>query len=332
MHAQRPARRRAVACALIGVLGLAVSACSNSAPPTTADGGSSGKATTLKVASLPIGDLGAYFYALDNHLFDQHGIRVTDVTSTGGAAAISAMVAGSVDIAYSGNDSVLKASAKKLPVAIVCAANDNQPSGPQDSAGIVAPAGITSTSQLAGKTLGTNALGNINQIYTQLWLQQHGVDPKGVKFVEIPFPEQLAALQKGQISGTLMPQPFLAQALSSGSKLLGWPYRTGPDKTTAIASFAASTAAISKDKKSYQAFVTTMTEADREANDPANRNAVIAALLKHTKLTKAAVAHTSFVRWTTKVTKQQLSALGILLVKFGELPAAPNLDNIFASL
>lgn len=100
------------------------------------------------------------------------------------------MLSGSVDIAYSGSDSVIKAYAKKLPVRVIAAANNNQPAGDTDSAGLVVPASIGSPAELEGKTLATNALNNVNQIYTQNYLEKNGVDPKKSSSSRCPSPSR----------------------------------------------------------------------------------------------------------------------------------------------
>lgn len=321
--------RRGALLAFVLAAGLALSACG-------ADGNGEGSAgpdadaagpMELRVASLPIADLGAYFYAIDNGIFDDHGLAVENVSSTGGSAAISAMLSGDVDIAYSGNDSVLKSYAQGLPVVIVAAANNNQPDGEQDSAGLVVSAGTTAQ-DLTGKPLATNALDNINQVYTQQWLDENGVNPDEASFVEVPFPEQVAALQSGQISGSLMPQPFMAQAIEAGAEVLGWPYRSGPDGVTPIASFVSQDSTVEGKREAIDAFVAAMEEANAKANDEANRDELISSILANTKLTADAAAGISFVQYTTDVGVDELDQLAELLVKFDILSEAPDLSGI----
>lgn len=325
----RGARHRLALIGFALTAGLTLSACGGDGNGNGDAGPDSGDAepTELRVASLPIADLGAYFYAIDNGIFTDHGITVENVSSTGGAAAISAMLSGDVDIAYSGNDSVLKSYAQGLPVVIVAAANNNQPDGEQDSAGLVVPAGTTAQ-DLAGATLATNALDNINQVYTQQWLEENGVDPAEVSFVEVPFPEQVAALQSGDISGSLMPQPFMAQALEGGAEVLAWPYRSGPAGVTPIASFVSQGPTVEEKRDAVDAFVVAMEEANTEANDEANRDALITSILSNTQLTEDAAADISFVQYTTEVSVDQLDQLAELLVRFEIFDEAPDLSGI----
>ena len=322
-------RRRAALLGLVLTGGLTLAGCGGDGAGDDGAGAdpSGGGPMELRVASLPIADLGAYFYAIDNGIFTDHGLTVENVSSTGGAAAIAAMLSGDVDIAYSGNDSIVKSYAQGLPVVVVAGANNNQPEGDQDSAALVVAAGTTAQ-DLSGATLATNALDNINQVYTQLWLEENGVDPGEVSFVEVPFPEQVAALESGEIAGSLMPQPFLAQALAGGAEVLGLPYRSGPDGITPIASFVSQGPTVEEKRDAIDAFVAAMDEADTAANDEANRDVLVASILANTQLTEDAAADISFVQYTTEVSVDQLDDLAELLVRFEILPEAPDLSGI----
>ncbi|MGI8867793.1 MAG: ABC transporter substrate-binding protein [Mycobacteriales bacterium] len=317
-------RSRVTAAAVAALTALSLASCSSSS-------NNSGASMSLRVSTLPIADLGAYFYALDSGLFKKAGLSVKDTSSTGGAASISAMLSGSVDIAYSGSDSVIKAYAKKLPVRVIAAANNNQPAGDTDSAGLVVPASIGSPAELEGKTLATNALNNVNQIYTQNYLEKNGVDPKKVKFVEVPFPEQVAALKAGRIFGTLLPEPFMSQAVAGGLKVLGLPYRSATGGTAPVASWVSSTKVLGQHDKAIAAFVKTMKTADAAANDPANRPALVKALLNHTKLTQAVASKITLVQYTNAVDTQRLKDLADLLVKYGVLKESPDLSGMIST-
>lgn len=309
---------------------LALSACSNEAdlPADTAAPEADGGLTSLTIAVLPIGDLGAYFYAQSNGIFEKHGLDVTTETAAGGSAAIAAMAAGDYDIAYSGADGVIKAYANNIPVRIISGANNNQPEGDVDATGLVVAPGITEVSQLAGASIGTNALGNINQVYAQEFLDEKGVSD--VEVVEIPFPEQVAALEAGQIKATLLPEPFASQAVAAGASILGYPYRIGDDETTAVGVYVSTEDFIAENPEAEDAFVEAMTEASEAANDPANRDSLIKAVLGNTQLSEEVANNLTFVQWTTDVTAERIQATADLLVKYGVLSEEVDAAGIIA--
>lgn len=303
---------------------------SSTLPGTSASpsaGGSAGL-QALKVAVMPIADLGAFYYAVDSGLFKKNGLDVQPVDATGGSAAIASMMSGDVDLAYSGTDGAIKAAANGLTVKIISGAGANRPTGPKDSAGFVAAKGIKSPKDLAGKTVATMALGNVNQVYAQKWLKAEGVDPSSVKFVEIPSNEQVAAMAKGQIQGSIMPEPFASQALANGATILGWPWRTGGDSTTLVSVYTASEASIAKNTPQIKKFLAAMGDADTFANNPANRSTIVAAILKHTKLESKVANNMTFVTWTSKADPAKIKEVADTLVEFGVLKSKPDVDKM----
>lgn len=319
-----------IALSIVGALALAGCATEADTALEPDSAGAPTELTELTVANLPIADQGAYFYALENGIFADHGLEITPVAAAGGSAAIAAMVTGEFDIAYSGADGVIKAAANGVPVKIISGANTNQPDGDDDSTGLVVAPGITELSELDGATIGTNALGNINQVFAQEFLAQNDVE--NVTVVEIPFPEQVAALGAGTIKATLLPEPFASQAVAAGATKLGWPYRIGEDETTGVGVYVSTDSVIEEKGDAVAAFVAAMDEADEAANDEGNRAAVVEAILANTKLESTVADNMTFVHWTSDVTPAQIEAVADLLVKYEVLTAEVDVDSIFADL
>lgn len=320
---------------LVGGLGLVLSAglllsgCSNAADISETDGAAGdGTLMELTVATLPIGDLGAYFYAEDHGIFEKHGLAVTTESATGGSAAIAAMVAGDYDIVYSGADGAIKAFESGLPVQVIAGANLNQPEGPSDSTGLIAAPGISSVADIDGTAIGTNALGNINQVYTQEFLSENGVT--NIDVVEIPFPEQVAALTSGQISASLLPEPFASQAVEAGATVLGYPYRVGQEGSNLVGVYVSTESTIAKKPEAVAAFIDAMSEASEAANDPANRDALIDSILSHTKLSGEVANSMVFVEFTTDASSEQLQVTADLLSKFGVFSKKIDVTGVLA--
>ncbi|MCI2178309.1 MAG: ABC transporter substrate-binding protein [Ancrocorticia sp.] len=320
---------------------LTISACSNDADSalsgssadasgqsTDSGSGSSGDVESLKVATMSIADLGAYFYALDSGLFTKYGVNVQNVDATAGSAAIASMMSGDVDLAYSGTDGAVKAGENGLAIKIVAGAGGNQPTGDKDSAGLVVAPGITEASQLEGKTLATMALGNVNQVYAQRWLKDQGVDVSTVKFVEIPSSEQVAALESGEIQGTILPEPFASQALANGCTIIGWPWRTGVDNSTLVSVWVASEATLTGKSNAVKKFLAAMEEATDYANDSAHRQQIVDAILSHTKLTSDVANNMTFVKWTEDPDPAKIKEVAQNLVDFGVLDSMPDVDSM----
>jgi NitT/TauT family transport system substrate-binding protein len=330
---------------LLIVLALVVAACGDDAEETTttappadtetteaeapdATEDEEAEVVTLRVASLPIGDLGAYFYALEHGIFEEHNLVVEDTSATGGAAAISAMTGGEVDIVYTNNVSVIVSAEQGLPITIVSGANFNQPEGEQDMAAMMVPSDITSADQLAGQTVASNALNNINWLYARVWLRDQGVDPDQVQYTEIPFPEQPAALLEGRIQGTLIPEPFRTNLLREGANSLGFPYRVGEGERTFIASFVSTPEFAEQNAEAIERFKDALQQAIDEIGDDANRERFEQALLNNTRLEQEALGEIVFPEYTTEIPMDALEEMAAFMQEEGILDQVPDLEAL----
>jgi NitT/TauT family transport system substrate-binding protein len=323
-----PRIHRLICVALLAVLALA--GCGDD-DDSGGDGGGGGP-QTLRVASLPIADLGAYFYASEHGIFAKHDLRVEDTSVAGGAEGISAMTGGEVDLAYTNNVSVLLSGAQGLPIKIVSGANLNRPTGKTDMAAMMAPEDIRSPDQLAGTTIASNAVNNINWLYARAWLRQQGVDPDEAEYVEVPFPEQPAALMSGEIAGTLIPEPFATQLRQEGATSLGFPYRIGPDRTTFIASFVATPQFAEENADAIGRFREALDEAIAEMEDSANADRVTAALQANTELTEEAIGELTLPVYTTEVSRPLLEDMKTRMEEEGMFEGqAPDVGSLIAT-
>lgn len=312
---------------------LLLPACGDGGADTAAEGGgetAGGETTTLRVATIPIADLGAYFYAIDQGIFAEHGLDVQNTEAAGGAAAISAMVGGEVDLAYTNNVSVLQTAVEGLPITIACGANENVPEGESDMAAFAASPDIESPQDLVGQTVATNALNNINHLYARVFLRENGVDPDQVEYVEVPFPEQPAALLEGRIQATLIPEPFKTQLLEEGATNLGFAYRVGEDDRTAIASFVASPQFAQENADAIQRFCEALGVAIEEIEQEGNRDAFLDAVANNTALERDRIEDITLSTYTTEVPREELEEMAQYMVEEGLIEEVPDIDALLS--
>jgi hypothetical protein len=83
---------------------------------------------------------------------------------------------------------------------------------------IIAAPGITTVEQLKGKVGGVNRIGSTSDLGLRFALKKVGVEPdRDAKIIPVGRnPERLAALSKGVIQFTIMPEPFLREATKLG--------------------------------------------------------------------------------------------------------------------
>jgi NitT/TauT family transport system substrate-binding protein len=182
--------------------------------------------TKLRVSSLASIDSAAMEAARAQGFFAAEGLELDTTPMVGGAAALPALAAGQVDVAFSNIVSIVLGAHQGLDFTIV-AAGDATRDDPPDLAGLVALPGTTlkSGKDLEGKRIAVNTRNNIIWLYARAWIKRTGGDPDKVTYREVPFPQMTDAVTSGQVDAAFSVEPFLSAALASGStRLLGWPY------------------------------------------------------------------------------------------------------------
>src|SRR5499425_3030635 len=159
------------------------------------------------------------------------GKNVTIKTSvfSSGTEETTAILAGQLDAAYVGPNPAINAWQKSNGTAIKVVSG-----AASGGASLVVKSGITSATQLKGKSLATPSLGNTQDVAARYWLKQHGMatTPTGGGDVAIkPIkPNSAAVLEfaSHQIDGGWEPEPYATEmVLDGGTRLVNeaslWP-------------------------------------------------------------------------------------------------------------
>jgi NitT/TauT family transport system substrate-binding protein len=193
--------------------------------PTVAPFAIAQTAETIRVGggaddgSLPI------IYAAKAGLYKKYGLNVEIVKLRGASAVAAALAGNSLEIGKGGTGSVVTAIAKGLPFTVIGSLGFYNGAHPDVGLVVAADAPVKTPKDLEGKTLATVTLQDQNSIFTFAWLDQHGVDRSRIKYVEIPASATLAAIEKGDVVGSTLYEPYFSQAIASGKvRVLGYSY------------------------------------------------------------------------------------------------------------
>ena len=147
-----------------------------------------------------------------------------------------AVIAGDDDIGFSNTTSLIIAASKKLPVQIV-SSGVLAGAGDEDAwDGLMIPKGspIKTEKDLEGKTIAVNNLNNVGPLAINTAMAKAGADYTKVKYLEIPFPEMNAALDKKRVDAIWQVEPGYTGALGAGARALFHPFEaTAPNLTVA---------------------------------------------------------------------------------------------------
>ena len=206
-------------------LALMLSACggSNAEAGQNPTSSSPVKINVAETAGIPSAFLS---YGVQKGFFKDEGLEVTVDTSAGGAAAVPGLVSGGLQLAGSNTVSAILAASKGLPISIVAPGTFASETPEKDFSAVLVAKGssIKGPADLAGKTIAVNTLENIGDVSITAALKKRGVDASGIKFVEVGFPDMLAAVERGQVDAAWEIEPFVATGTAAGDRPVLWPY------------------------------------------------------------------------------------------------------------
>lgn len=287
--------RRLGAIAATAALTLTIAACGTTttgpktdtaAAPAAPVDESKPETTALKIGFTPVADQAALIIAVNKGYFFEEGLTVTPQAAPGGAAAVPAMVAGQLQAVFGSYPSVLLEEQDATELRIVGLGV----SGAENFAGIfVKPSsGINSPKDLVDKKIAVDALDSAGDLTTSSVLREKGVDPEQVEFLEMPFPDMAAALERGTIDAAWAVEPYQSNLLAAGNKKLFSNF-SGRTATIPLAGVAMTADFVEANPNTTGAFARALERANADlAQDPAVVRAVVPTYSK----TTAEVANT----------------------------------------
>jgi NitT/TauT family transport system substrate-binding protein len=303
--------RRAAFAAMIGAA-LLLAGCSSSSSSTASSGGSTttsdappvtvrlGFLTNVTHASALVG-LKEGFFA---KALGSAGTLQPTAFSTG-TEETTALLAGQLDAAYVGPNPAINAWQKSSGAAIKIISG-----AATGGASVVVAKGITSASQLRGKTLATPSLGNTQDVALRSWLKKNGLATTatggGDVFVKPTTPNSAAVLEfkAGQIAGGSEPAPYDVEMVKDGGTVL----YSEPGVTTLLVVTQSFLSA-------HPAIVADLVKAQVQAND----------FIKSNQAAAEADVNAELASYTGKPLKASIVAASFAEITFTDDPDASSL-------
>jgi NitT/TauT family transport system substrate-binding protein len=333
---QLSARRRTGLPLVTAVLVATLAACGSGSGGSASSGSSSagaaastsGQVRKVSVGVIPILDVAPLYLGIQKGLFTKHGLDVTPKPAQGGAAIVPAVMAGEDQIGFSNLVSLLTAREKGLPLVAVAGGSSSTGDAAKDFNAVVVSKTSTlqSAKDLIGKKVAINTLNNIGDTTVKAAVEKAGGDPKGVTFVEMPFPDMPAQLASGKIDAAWVSEPFVSVVLAQGGRVL-FDSLTAVYPTLQVATYFTSEQTKQKDPQLVQDFVAAMNESlDYATAHPDEARAV---LTTYTKITAEVTGKVILPGWPSKLDGQSATAVGGAAQKYGTLKKAPDVKGLF---
>ncbi len=219
---KRTASRCLVSAALLAVLALVAAV---SAGASTS--GSKRQTLTKITLAQPTSTLlyAAIYVAQAKNLFAKNGLDVNVVVTGGSATSISAVLAGSAQVAGGGLSDNIAATAQGKPLVTFATLVNRNPDDIVVSKSFAQSAHLTTSSPLAdkvkalkGATIGITSAGSLPQQFVDWLLPQYGLTSSDVTFVPLHDPSTaVATMDHGRVDAIVFPPPAPQLAIMDGS-------------------------------------------------------------------------------------------------------------------
>jgi len=314
------------AAAVGSVLALSLTACGGSGDT----GGGDGELRPLTIGIIPIAPSAAMQLGVDEGIFERHGLDVTLETAQGGAAMLPAVSGGSMNIGVGNPLSVILAKDQGLEMQILSGYSSSLPEG-EDITGVAAnkDAGIGSWADLAGKTVAVNTVNGQGDLTIKEAVSRAGGDPDAVNFVEMPFQDMPAQLDRGEIDAAWVPEPFLTQLVGGEStELVGYNYQETVPGLDTMVTFS-SQKFVEENPEVVEDYEDAVAEALEFAQqNPERVQETIVSLLN---MPEEVAGELRLEEFDAETDREELEQLSELMVKYGVVENEPDLDEIIRS-
>jgi NitT/TauT family transport system substrate-binding protein len=150
------------------------------------------------------------YYADKGGFFARAGLAANLITFPTGNLIVASVVTGSADVGITNVGSMAAAHSRGLPLYLIACGAVTSVSTPAITVLAVAvDSPIRQAAHLNGKTIGLNALGDLEQAGLMNWIDKGGGDSKSVNFVETPHSDQILALQTRRIDAAILVEPWI---------------------------------------------------------------------------------------------------------------------------
>lgn len=186
--------------ALASAAVLALSGCGGSTTPASSGDGDGGELTpvTLMLNWYPYGEHAAFYYGVDQGIFEEHGIDLTIKAGQGSTKTAQAVGQGQVDFGWADTPAVLANIDKGVGIKSVGVFLQTTPSAVQ----VFADSGISSPEDLKGKTIAVSA-GDAPTTTFPMYLEAVGLEEGDVTQQNLDAAGKIAAMLSGKVDGLI---------------------------------------------------------------------------------------------------------------------------------
>ena len=300
------------------------------------DGGSAGTASSaetqaaapakLTVGVIPIAPVAPLYVGIEQGFFEEENLEIEPQFEEGGVNVVTAVIAGDFDAGFSNTLSLMTAASKGLPLKMITHGVSGEKTKEDAWGALIVKKGgdIKSPQDLVGKTVSVNTLHNVPHMVVMRSLEKAGVDPKSVKYLEVPFPDAVAAVEAGRVDAAWVVEPFVTIGRDT-TEVLTTPYiDTAPDLT--VSTYFTSDKLIKEHPEQVAGFIRAMNKSLDYA--AANPEAVREIVGEYTEIKPQAAEAMALPVWHQDLNRPTMDLTVELSTKYGFLDRDVDLDEL----
>jgi NitT/TauT family transport system substrate-binding protein len=300
----------------------------DSSPATGSPAGGEGGTTTLTMAETPGAPFGFVSYGVQRGHFEDAGIDLqVTVNPGGGTSTVPALLQGDFDVMGLDLVSALTTIEAGLPLRMVSAGSATSDEAEGDfSAVLVKPdSPIQGPEDLDGVRMGVNALLNVNELYIQSTLEEQSLPKSAISPIELPFPDILAAITRGDVDAGIVIEPFATIGQAQGLRVVDRPWHAIKPGLQ-IGTMVMTEQKVAEDPEVAERFARAVqATADDVRADPA---AFRAALPKLIEIDPALAEKINLIQWRGASDRESIELTGELMTEYGLISEEIDYDEI----
>lgn len=283
--------------------------------------------TEVGVGVLSIVDVAPLYLGMKEGIFEKHGLKILPEAAQGGAVIVTGVSSGQFQFGFSNVTSLAVARDKGLGVKIVAPASASTGVVGEDYTAVMtsADSGIEDPADLIGKRVAVNTLGNILDSTVSAALRQRGIDPAGVKFVEMPFPDMVGQLNAGNVDAIVVSEPFVTVAKDDDNTVVLSNYAEATEDLT-VATYFAMEDYIEKNPEVVQRFQAAVVEAQEFS--AANPDQVRQILTEFTRMEADVAERVILSKYPTEINREAIADVAKMAETDGLLKDADKVSDL----
>jgi NitT/TauT family transport system substrate-binding protein len=181
---------------------------------------------TLRMAGPRYVGLAPLYLGINKGFYTDQGLKPEMAPEQDTASSAASLMGGALDIAFVSTTSLLRAISNGLKLRALSPVEgviDPKDPNPSVALLVTGTSPIKSLKDLNGKTVAVPTLNSGLHMETMSDVDKHGGDSKSVKFTQLPFSAQAAALTSGRVDAIACAEPYKTLLLKQGARAIGYP-------------------------------------------------------------------------------------------------------------